>query len=128
MTASTEPPKQPYILLFEGGSPDSLPLAVVVSDRSAIPLFDSRDKAAAFLDSTGLREEFSPVEVSTAGLIETLEAARDHVEHIAINPPPASEGGMRVRMGKLVELIEALREGRDEVDLFDFLGENGAGR
>jgi hypothetical protein len=128
MTASTEPPKQPYILAFEGGDAASLPLAVMVSDRSAVPLFDSKEKANAFLGSTGLDEEFTPVEVPASGLISTLEAVRDEVEYVAINPPPESEDRMKVRMGSLPELVEALREGRDEVDLFDFLGENGSGK
>lgn len=128
MTASTEPPKQPYILLFEGGNSASFPLAVSVGERGAVPLFDSKEKAGAFLKSTGLGDEFSPMEVSTSGLIETLESVGDQVEYVAINPPPASEGGVKVRMGGLTELIEALREGRDEVDLFDFIEENGSGR
>ncbi|CAN5633773.1 MAG: hypothetical protein M3494_02235 [Actinomycetota bacterium] len=127
MTSSTEPPKQPYILAFEGGDVGSLPLAVMVSDRGAVPLFDSREEAGSFLASTGLGGEFSPVEVSTSALISTLEAVSDEVEYVAINPPPESESGMKVRMGSLAELIEALREGRDEVDLFDFLGGNGSG-
>ncbi len=127
MTASTAPPKQPYILLFESGDSGSLPLAVMVSDRGAVPLFNSKEKAEAFLKSTELGDEFSPVEVSAARLVETLEMVREQVEFVAINPPPAGEGGMKVRMGGLAELIEALREGRDEVDLFDFLGENGSG-
>lgn len=128
MTASTEPPKQPYILAFEGGDSGSLPLAVAISERAAIPLFDSPDKADLFLASVKLEEEFSPVEISTSGLVSTLEAVRDEIEYVAINPPPAGEDGMKVRMGSLPELIKALREGRDEVDLFDFLGENGVGR
>lgn len=128
MTSLTEPPKQPYILAFEDGDAASLPLAVMISDRSAVPLFDSNDKAEAFLSSISLHGEFSPVEVSTSALIATLETVRDEVEYVAINPPPESEGGMRVRMGSLPELIEALREGRDEVSLFDFLGGNGSGR
>lgn len=127
MTASTEPPKQPYILAFEGGDVGSLPLAVIVSDRAAVPLFDSLEKARAFLQSTSLDNEYSPVEVSTAGLIETLESVRDEVGYVAINPPPERVGGgMKVRMGSLPELIEALREGRDEVSLFDLLGGNGS--
>lgn len=127
-TASSEPPKQPYILAFEGGDADSLPLAMAISGRGAIPLFDSKEKAEAFLGSTKLEGGFSPAEVSTAGLIGTLGAVAEQVEYVAINPPPESEGGMKVRMGSLPELIEALREGRDEVDLFDFLGGNGAGK
>lgn len=127
-TASSEPPKQPYILAFEGGDVGSLPLAVEMSGRGAVPLFDSREKAHSFLESVGLESEFSPVEVSTSALISILEAVRDEVEYVAINPPPESEGGMKVRMGGLAELAEALREERDEVDLFDFLGENGSGR
>ncbi len=100
----------------------------MMSDRAAIPLFDSKGKANLFLKSTGLEGEFAPVEVSTSELVRALEAVRDEVEYVAINPPPANEGGMKVRMGGLADLVEALREGRDEVDLFDFLGENGAGR
>lgn len=125
--SSSEPPKQPYILSFEDAS--SLPLAMRMSERAAAPLFDSMEKAESFLSSVGLDGEYSPVEVSTARLIETLEPFGDIIEYVAINPPPEKVGGgMKVRMGSLVELIEALREGRDEVDLFDFLGENGEGR
>lgn len=127
MSFSTEPPKRPYILAFMDGDSGSLPLALRIADRTALPLFDSLEKAGAFLGSAGFDDEHSPVEVSTAKLIETLESLKPHIGYVAINPPPESEGGMKVRMGGLAELIEALREGRDEVDLFDFLGENGAG-
>lgn len=128
MTAATEPPKQPYILLFEGGDSEGLPLAVSIGERGAVPLFDSREKAGVFTGSAGFGDEFFPVEVSTSGLVSTLEAVKEQIEYVAINPPPKSESGMKVRMGGLEELIKALRDGSDEVDLFDFLGENGAGR
>lgn len=118
--ASSELPRPPYILLFEGETRRDEPLAISVDGKSALPLFDSRMKAASFLSSTGFGPAWEPVAVSTADLIATLESYRDTVDYIALNPPPATEsGGMKVRMGKLNELIEALQEERLEDNLFD---------
>ena len=118
--ASNELPRPPYILLFEGGTRRDEPLAVSVDDKSALPLFDSRMKARSFLSSTGFGPAWGPVSVSTADLIATLESYRDTVGYVALNPPPATESGsMKVRMGKLDELIEALQEERREDNLFD---------
>jgi hypothetical protein len=39
------------------------------------------------------------------------------VEYVALDPPPAGEGGMRVRMGFLRELVEALETSQED-DLF----------
>ena len=118
--ASNELPRPPYILLFEGGTRRDEPLAVSVDDRGALPLFDSATKAALFLSSTGFGPAWEPVAVSTADLIATLESYRDTVGYVALNPPPATESGsMKVRMGKLDELIEALQEERQEDNLFD---------
>ena len=109
-------PQPPYVLLFEEVVPGARPLAVLVDDRGAVPLFDSEAKAQDFLDSTGFGVE--PVEVSRAGLIRALESVGDEVEYVAINPPPATEGGMRVRMGSLGELLGVLETSRGEDDLF----------
>lgn len=118
-------PAPPYVLLFEEVVPGAEPLAIMVDDRAAVPLFDSTAKAAAFLDSLGFAQSLEPVEVSTMGLIRALESVESEVEYVAIDPPPArSEGGMKVRMGSLSELIEALEESRREGDLFDLLGED----
>ena len=115
-----ELPRPPYILLFERGNRRGEPLAISVDESSALPLFDSERKARSFLSSTGFSSSWEPVEVSTAELIEALEAYRDAVGYIAINPPPATEsGGMKVRMGRLDELIEALLQERREDNLFD---------
>jgi hypothetical protein len=46
------------------------------------------------------------------------------VEYVALNPPPAKEGGMKVRMGSLRELVDALEASRREDDLFG-LGSGG---
>ena len=118
--ASNELPRPPYILLFEGEDRHGEPLAVSVDGKSALPLFDSRMKARSFLSSTGFGPAWEPVAVSTADLISTLESYRDTVGYVALNPPPATEfGGMKVRMGGLDELIEALRQERREDNLFD---------
>jgi hypothetical protein len=127
MTES-EMPKPPYVLLFEEVVPGARPLAIMVDDRAAVPLFGSRASAKAFLDSTGFGTDLEPVEVSAAGLMRALESVEDAVDHIALDPPPAREGGgMRVRMGSLPELIAALDESRREDDLFDLLGEDDPG-
>ncbi len=97
---------------------------ISVDDRGALPLFDSAEKAGAFLASTSFGPDWKPVEVSGAGLVAVLESWRGQVEYVALNPPPArAEGGMQVEMGGLEELIEALQTSPED-DLFD-LGSNG---
>lgn len=122
-----EIPGPPYVLLFEEVVPGASPLAIMVDDRAAVPLFESRATAEAFLDSTSFGRGLDPVEVSAAGLIRALESIEDEVEYVAFDPPPAREGGMKVRMGSLPELITALDESRQEDDLFDLLGEDDPG-
>ncbi len=122
--ASNEMPRPPYILLFEEVVPGAQPLTILMGDRAAVPLFDSATKAEAFLASADLGPDLEPVEVSSAGLIRALASVRDEVEYVALNPPPAKEGGMRVRMGSLRELVDALEESRREDDLFG-LGSGG---
>ena len=124
--ASTALPRPPYVLLFEGGDPAALPLTIMVEDRGALPLFSSVSEAREFVSATDV---FGPgweaVEISTRRLIRTLEAYEERVPYVAVNPPPVTAGGMRVRMGGVTELIEALKESRREQDLFG-LG-NGSG-
>jgi hypothetical protein len=122
--ASDEMPRSPYVLLFEEVVPGARPLAILVDDRGAVPLFDSAMKAEAFLASTDLDPNLEPVEVSSAGLIRALTSIGDEVEYVALNPPPAKEGGMKVRMGSLRELVDALEASRREDDLFG-LGSGG---
>ena len=122
--ASEEMPRPPYILLFEEVVPDTRPLAILVDERGAVPLFDSAAKAETFLASTNLGPNLEPVEVSSAGLIRVLESVGDEVEYVALNPPPAGEGGMRVQMGYLRELVDVLQANRGEDDLFR-LGSGG---
>ena len=122
--ASEELPRPPHILLFEEVVPDARPLAILVDERGAVPLFDSAAKAAAFLASTNLGLDLEPVEVSRTGLIRALESVKDAVEYVALNPPPAREGGMRVQMGSLRELVDALEASRQGDDLFG-LGSGG---
>jgi 16S rRNA G527 N7-methylase RsmG len=122
--ASEELPRPPHILLFEEVVPDARPLAILVDERGTVPLFDSAAKAAAFLASTNLGLDLEPVEVSRAGLIRALESVKDAVEYVALNPPPAREGGMRVQMGSLRELVDALEASRQGDDLFG-LGSGG---
>lgn len=117
---STDPPGPPYIVPFEGGDAGALPLALLIGNRSALPLFSDGVRAREFLTSGGFGD-YAPVELTTQALIETLRLVSGQVENVAIDPPPASETGMRVRMGKLEELADALEESLDEVDLFDFL-------
>ena len=117
-------PRPPYVLLFGEVVPAAKPLAVLVDERAAVPLFDSEAKARAFIASTGFGQGLEPVEVSSAGLIRALESVGDEVGYVALNPPPAGEGGMRVRMGSLRELVDALETSRGEDDLFG-LGSGG---
>ena len=114
-------PRPPYVLLFEEVVPGAPPLTILVDDRGAVPLFDSEGKAETFLASTDFGTDFEAVEVSGAGLARALESVKDEVGHVAINPPPAGEGPMRVRMGGLSELIEALRQNQED-DLFGLGG------
>jgi hypothetical protein len=124
--AANEMPQPPYVLLVEEVVPGARPLTILVDDRGAVPLFDSQEKAGAFVASTDFGAGLESVEVSGAGLIGALESVRDEVDYVAINPPPAGEGPMKVRMGGLGELIEALQTGQQEQDLFG-LGPNGSG-
>src|SRR5215212_4158923 len=110
--ASNEMPQPPYVLLFEEVVAGARPLTILVDDRGAVPLFDSEEKAGMFVAST----DFG------AG----LESVGNEVDYVAINPPPAGEGPIKVRMGSLEELIEALQTGRQEQDLFG-LGTDGSG-
>ncbi len=122
--ASNEMPLPPYFLIFEEVVPGAQPLAVLMGARAAVPLFDSATKAEAFLVSADLGSTLEPVEVSTAGLIRALASVRDEVDYVALNPPPAKGGGMKVRMGSIKELVDALEESRREDDLFG-LGSGG---
>jgi hypothetical protein len=119
--ASNEMPQPPYVLLFEEVVPGARPLTILVDDRGAVPLFDSEEKAGTFLTSTDFGAGLEPVEVSGAGLVRALESVGDEVDYVAINPPPAGEGPMKVRMGSLEELVDAMRQSQED-DLFG-LGE-----
>jgi hypothetical protein len=121
-----EAPQPPYWLVFERVAPGADPLMVSVDDRPALPLFDSAERTQAFLASADFGPGWRPVEVSGAGLLAVLEACRGKVEYVALNPPPARTGGMRVEMGGLGELIEALRQNPED-DLFG-LGRAGSPR
>lgn len=121
--AAREAPKPPYMLLFQEAAPGATPLVIGVDERSTLPLFDSYGKAQEFLDSSDFGPGWKPVEVSGAGLLSVLETCRGEAEYVAINPPPASEGGMKVEMGGLEELIEALRTSPED-DLFGLGGLN----
>lgn len=116
-----EAPQPPYVLLFEEVTPDAPPLVILVDDRPAVPLFDLETTAETFLASAGFGEDLEAVEVSKAGLIRALEAVREHADYVALNPPPASRGGMKVRMGGLEELVEALQTSPED-DLFGIGG------
>ena len=111
--ASDALPRPPYFLVFEEVVPGAQPLAIMMGKHGAVPLFDSAAKAEAFLASTDFGPDLESVEVSSAGLIRALESVADRVEYVALNPPPATEGGMRVRMGSLRELVEALETSKD---------------
>lgn len=125
--ASNEMPGPPYVLLFEEVVPGARPLAILMDDLPAVPLFDSEAKARDFVASTGFGADLEPVEVSSAGLIRALESVEDEVEYVVVNPPPArEEGGMSVKMGSLRELVDVLETSRGEDDLFG-LGLGGPG-
>ena len=124
--ASNEMPRPPYVLLFEEVVPGARPLAILVDDRGAVPLFGSEAKARDFLASTDLGPDLEPVEVSSAGLIRALESVADEVAYVALDPPPPGGSGMRVRMGSLRELVDALETSRGVDDLFG-LGSGGPG-
>jgi hypothetical protein len=119
-------PQPPYVLLFEEVVPGARPLTILVDDRGAVPLFDSKEKAGAFVASTDFGSGLEPVEVSGAGLVRALESVGEDIDYVAINPPPTGEGPMKVKMGGLEELIEALQTSQQEQDLFG-LGSNGSG-
>ena len=122
--ASDEMPRRPYVLLFEEVVPGARPLTILVDDRGAVPLFDSEERAGAFFASTDFGVGLKAVEVSEAGLVRALESVEDEVGYVAINPPPAREGPMKVRMGGLKELVEALQQSPED-DLFG-LGETSS--
>ena len=117
-----EAPQPPYVLLFQEAASGAEPLLISVGDRGALPLFHSAENAQAFLDSADFGPDWKPVEVSGMGLIAVLEGCRGKVEYVALDPPPASGSGMRVEMGALDELIEALQTGGGEDDLFGIGG------
>ena len=116
----------PYVLLFQEATPGADPLVFLIDDRPSLPLFGSANKAGVFLESADFGPGWKPVEVSGAGLLAVLEGCRGRVEYIALDPPPAVEGGMRVEMGGLEELVEALQTSQEETDLFG-RGANGSG-
>ena len=116
-------PQPPYVLLFEEVVPGARPLVILVDDRGAVPLFDSEEKAGAFVASTDFGAGLETVEVSGAGLIRALESVGDEVYYVAINPPPPGEVPMKVRMGSLEELVDALQQSQED-DLFG-LGSKG---
>ncbi|MGI8910309.1 MAG: hypothetical protein ACR2JR_07130 [Rubrobacteraceae bacterium] len=118
-------PQPPYVLLFQEAAPGADPLVILIDDRPSLLLFGSVERAEAFLDSADFGPGWKPVEVSGAGLLAVLEGCRGQAEYVALDPPPAGEGGMRVEMGSLEGLIEALQTGQQETDLFG-LGSNGS--
>ena len=118
-----EAPQPPYVLLFEEAARDAEPLVISVDDRPALPLFASTQKAESFLSSTDFGPGWKPVEVSGTGLLAVLESCLGRVGYVALDPPPAREGGgMKVEMGRLEELIEAFEQGHREDDLFGLGG------
>jgi hypothetical protein len=121
-----EGPQPPYVLLFEEAAPDAEPLVISVDDRATLPLFGSTQKAESFLLSTDFGPGWKPVEVSGAGLLAVLESCLGRVGYVALDPPPArEEGGMKVEMGGLEELIEAFEQSHQEDDLFGLGGLDG---
>lgn len=116
-----EAPQPPYVLLFEETAPDTLPLVILVDERPTVPLFGSEEQAETFAAATDFGAELKAAEVSKARLIRALEAVRDHAGYVALNPPPATKGGMKVKMGGLEELIEALQTSPED-DLFGIGG------
>ena len=119
-------PQPPYVLLYQEAALGSDPLVILIDDRPSLPLFGSVAKAEGFLSSADFGPGWKPVEVSGAGLLAVLEGRRGEAEYVALDPPPAGEGGMRVEMGSLEGLIEALQTSQQETDLFG-LGSNGSG-
>jgi len=117
-------PQPPYVLLFEEVVADARPLTILVDDRGAVPLFDSKEKAGMFVASTDFGAGLEPVEVLGAGLTRALESVRNEVDYVAISPPPAGEGPMKVRMGSLEELVDAMRQSQED-DLFGLGGISG---
>jgi hypothetical protein len=85
-------PQPPYVLLFEEVVPGARPLTILVDDRGAVPLFDSEEKAGAFVASTDLGAGLEPVEVSGPGLVRALESVGDDVDY-----PTAEPGGRPLR-------------------------------
>jgi hypothetical protein len=121
---ANEPPQPPYVLLFEEAAPGAAPLLISVDARGALPLFDSTEKAQVFVESTNFGPNWKPVEVSGGGLLAVLKTCRGQVEYVALNPPPAREGGgMKVEMGGLEELVEAFQASQED-DLFGLGGFN----
>lgn len=116
-----EPPRPPYFLVYETSDESrSNPLTVAAAGRGALPLFTSAERARDFLRSADFGGSWEPVQVSPEALVAALEEHRGLVEYVAHDPPPAGGGGAKVRMGKLAELSDALRErARDEMGLFD---------
>ncbi len=121
-----EMPQPPYVLLYQEAAPGADPLVILIDDRPSLPLFGSVAKAEGFLSSADFGPGWKPVEVSGAGFLAVLEGRRGEAEYVALDPPPAGEGGMRVEMGSLEGLIEALQTGQQETNLFG-LGSNGSG-
>lgn len=118
--AANEPPKPPYFLVFEASGDAENPLTIAVADKGAIPLFSSAQRARDFLSSTDFDSVWESTQVSVERLVETLEAHRELVEYVAHDPPPAGEGGAKVRMGKLSDLSDSLKErARNSAGLFD---------
>ena len=113
------------MLLFEEAAPGAEPLVISVDDRPALPLFGSTQRAEAFLSSTNFGPDWKPVEVSGAGLLAVLESYRARIEYVALNPPPASAGGMKVELGGLEELVEVFEQSRREDNLFGLGGLGG---
>ncbi|MGF1472437.1 MAG: hypothetical protein ACFB50_11965 [Rubrobacteraceae bacterium] len=116
-----EAPQPPYVLLFEAVAPDAPPLVILVDDRPAVPLFGSEAGAGSFLAAADFGGDLEAIEVSKAGLVRALEAAREHADYVALDPPPATRGGMKVRLGGLEELLGVLRQNPED-DLFGIGG------